>query len=230
MSFDVKITTKRSLWDLLCPYKCRGCGILGDVVCECCKNYMLQQCKQEICPFCGKRTVECEGCESDFEHVFVGGTREGLLEDLISEYKYQSVRAISEVLVELMDKAIDIKTNDIIIVPLPTIGKHVRARGFDHTLLLAKKLAVRRDWQYQTILKRVTNTVQVGTKAKDRLAQASKTYAIRGKVRCDAKYLLLDDVWTTGASMLSAAKVLKVAGAKKVYGAVLATSVKNVCK
>lgn len=222
MSFDVKITTKRSLWDLLCPYNCRGCGVVGEVLCPCCKKYMLQSCNEAICPFCGKRGEECHDCDSKFQKVFVGGLRRDLLAKMISEYKYQAVRPIGDLLAEILDNAIGNGLDKAVIVPLPTIGKHVRERGFDHTMLLAKKLAKRRDWDCRRLLKRVTNTVQVGTKAKDRMAQASKTYALGAKVVADEYYLLIDDVWTTGASMLSAAKVLQDAGVSRIYGAVVA--------
>ena len=40
MSFSVKITTGTSWLDLLCPHFCMGCGRLGRILCDCCKNYI----------------------------------------------------------------------------------------------------------------------------------------------------------------------------------------------
>ena len=45
---------------------------------------------------------------------------------------------------------------------------------------------------------------------------------IQKEADSDVNYLLLDDVWTTGASMLAAEKVMRAAGAKKVMGVVIA--------
>lgn len=235
MRFVVKKTTKCGWWDLLCPYSCRGCGALGAVVCECCKNNLIQP-EMVICPLCKHTHVAekgailtvqdyyCADCGLGLEAVFVGGWKEGLLSDLVKEYKYQSVRAIADVLVDLLDERLpqDLGVN-ITIVPLPTIGKHVRQRGFDHTRSLAKKLAKRRGWECERMLVRAKDSVQVGTKAAVRSEQAKQAYALAHAIDSQRTYLLLDDVWTTGASMLAAAEVMRMAGAKHLMAAVLVT-------
>lgn len=87
---------------------------------------------------------------------------------------------------------------------------------------LAKKLARKRGWKCQRLLLRASDTVQVGTKASERAEQARKAYMVQKEADSDVNYLLLDDVWTTGASMLAAEKVMRAAGAKKVMGVVIA--------
>ncbi len=223
MSFVVKNTTSWTLVDLLCPHTCRGCGLLGTVLCGCCKNNILKK-QIDICPLCKRELDEreeqcCKDCGMGFDGIFVGGWREGLLSEMVAEYKYKAVRALGDVLVEVIDKAIPQKwgeSSEVVIVPLPTIGKHVRQRGMDHTMCLAKKLARRRNWAVERLLVRCTDTVQVGTKAIERKEQAERAYGFEGEIRDESKYLLLDDVWTTGASAMAALKVLKRAGAKKV--------------
>ncbi len=49
MKFVVKNTTRSGLLDLLCPHTCRGCGRLGAVLCECCKND-LPESPLRVCP------------------------------------------------------------------------------------------------------------------------------------------------------------------------------------
>lgn len=167
----------------------------------------------------------CEDCKSGFAGLWAFGWREGVLKKLIEQYKYQSVRAMSDVLAELLDVALPVDLpQDVVVVPLPTIGRHIRERGFDHTMLLAKKLAKRRNWQVQRILMRTADTVQVGAKVAEREEQAKRAYGLNGEINKDTQYLLLDDVWTTGASMLAALSVLKNAGAQTVYGVVLGVS------
>lgn len=243
MGFVVKNTTKCGLIDLLCPHTCRGCGRLGSVLCECCKNDMLQDFRP-FCPLCKNpftkpaenvknnrgisqddpKSQQCSHCDLPLDGLWCFGWREGALEKLVEEYKYQSVRAMGDTLVTLYDAILPRKLTDVTIIPLPTIGRHIRERGFDHTLTLAKKLARLRGYQCKPILSRTNDTVQVGSKISERKTQASKAYCLAGDIDPKQKYLLLDDVWTTGSTMLAAAKILKDAGATKIYGAVLAVS------
>ncbi len=244
MGFVVKNTTRCGLLDLLCPHTCRGCGRLGAVLCECCKNDMLAK-NEWICPVCknafAKSSESCKNnggdslsylghcpeCEVKFENLWVGGWREGVLEKMVEEYKYQSVRAMDVEMVELIDRRIPEdfgEDEEIVVVPLPTIGRHVRERGFDHTLELAKKLAKRRGWKCERVLTREADTVQVGAKVAEREEQAKKAYVVRGGLDANKHYILLDDVWTTGASMRAAEKVMRAAGAVRMSVAVIAVS------
>jgi len=270
VSFIVKNTTKWGLLDLVCPHTCRGCGRLGAVLCECCKNN-IKSTREAICPLC-KRSVAmragkcpgcgvtrggecteghdgrvgrdwmCSDCEVPFCWLGVVGWREGALAKLVKDFKYESVRAAGEVSVDFLDERIPkdfgflvfgvgdagevaMKEGglEVVVVPLPTIGRHVRERGLDHTAILTKKLAKRRRWKYERVLGRATDVVQVGTKAAERKAQAEKTYEVVREVSGEKLYLLVDDVWTTGATMLAAEKTLREAGAKWIAGVVLAT-------
>ncbi len=237
MGFVVKNTTKCGLLDLICPHSCRGCGQLGAVLCERCKKYMLEQ-YQPLCPICKRKFAEsaekvgnipniwagCPDCETPFAGIWAFGMREGALEKLVEEYKYQSVRAMGPVLAECLDYMLPKELREMVVVPLPTIGKHVRERGLDHTWTVAKLLAKKRGWKCEKLVTRAADTVQVGAKVAERKAQATKAYEVREKVDPGARYLLLDDVWTTGSTMLAAEKMLRAAGAKEIYAAVLAVS------
>ena len=120
--FVVKITRLKWWLDLVAPHTCRGCGALGTVLCECCKNNILRE-RVEICPSCKQRLDKaavqcgdkrrevnagaaevravCEECELPFERLRVVGWREGLLKRLVEEYKYQGVRELDAALAEL---------------------------------------------------------------------------------------------------------------------------------
>ncbi len=232
MKFVVKNTTRSGLLDLLCPHTCRGCGRLGAVLCECCKND-LPESPLRVCPLCQQvladtkkngaawRDYRCKDCGLSLDSLFVCGWRDGVLAKLVKDFKYQSVRAVSGVLVEILQQAIPELPQNVVVVPLPTIGRHVRERGLDHTLVLAKKLAKKRGWKCQQMLLRAADTVQVGTKAAVRQEQAKKAYVASMTPDSETTYLLLDDVWTTGASMLAAAETMRLVGAKCVLGVVV---------
>ena len=121
------------------------------------------------------------------------------------------------------------KIRKIVLVPLPTIRKHIRERGFDHTLRLCfelenflqkelERLGVK--VEYENLLVRKNKTVQVGKEKKERMKQAEKAYGIRDGVKIESKtlYILVDDVTTTGASLAAAKKILQ---ADQVWAAVL---------
>lgn len=223
MSFIVKNTTFCSLIDLVCPHSCRGCGAIGKPLCECCKNDIILA-HLDFCPNCQHplKNFFCENC--GLPPIFAVGAREQLLGRLIHDYKYHQVRALSFELADILNQVLPVFDDEVLVVPLPTIRRHIRERGFDHTLLIAKKLARLRGFKVSPILMRAKNYVQVGADHETRKLQAKEAYELTGAVNPNATYLLLDDVWTTGASMKEAIKKLQQAGVLKIAGAVLAVS------
>ncbi|MCL1839672.1 hypothetical protein FWF89_01575 [Candidatus Saccharibacteria bacterium] len=138
--------------------------------------------------------------------------------------KYQSIRALAWPIAEMMDAVLPYLPENTAVVPVPTIARHVRERGLDHTWLIAKKLAKLRKWKCTKLVRRVTNTVQVGASAKCRREQAKSAYMLVGEVDERWNYLVLDDVCTTGASLEAVCMALKKGGAKNVSVIVLAKS------
>ena len=217
---------------------------MGTVLCGCCKNNILRE-RVEICPSCKQRLDKaavrcgderrevnagvaevravCEECELPFERLRVVGWREGLLKRLVEEYKYQGVRELDAVLTELALAVMGEVGEKVVIVPLPTIGRHVRQRGLDHTWRLAREVARRKDWECRGVLRGAKDTGEVGGKQAVRETQAREAYEMTERLEAGRVYLLVDDVWTTGASMRAAAEVMRAAGATRLMGVVLAT-------
>ena len=175
--------------------------------------------------------------EEVLDGVYAAGVREGVLKKLVVEYKYQSRRGFKRTLAEALARAVpdevaeELKREGATIVPLPTIGRHIRERGFDHTGAMAKELAKMTGLAYFPLLKRVNKTTQVGADSATRQRQASEAYAVDERFsgrRCPI--LLVDDIWTTGASMKAAALKLKAAGFEKIYGVVVAVSPGSVAR
>ena len=105
---------------------------------------------------------------------------------------------------------------------MPTVRAHIRERGYDHALRLARYVANSRHLPLEQPLQRVTTTVQRGADRKQRLMQAETAFRVAIPLRDNIPYLLLDDVVTTGATLQFAAKTLKSAGATTIWAAAVA--------
>ena len=201
MKKRVKITTLDWILDIIFPCYCKGCGKIGSLFCSCCIFDNLKKNR----PF-------YTNSDPYFRNIFVCGMRTGLLSEIISEYKFLSRRRYSYSLSEMLYYTISKYSKEkYIIVPLPTISKHIRSRGFDHIMRLARGFSAISGFPVCPVLVRDKTAVQVGSRAKERLRQAKEAYKINPKVTLDLEshYLLLDDVWTTGASMRAARDILE---------------------
>ncbi len=228
MQLNVKNTTLPSLQDLIAPHSCRGCNRTGKILCECCKNNLAAQ-TFTFCPNCKtkNKTGKCKKCK--LPPIFVVGERNSLLGTLIHDFKYNSVRALAKPLAELLDRTLPNLPENTVIVPLPTATHHIRARALDHTYNIAKHLAKLRGLKVEKLLLRTKNTVQVGSDEKTRLKQAASAFELNETLKIDNSktYLLIDDVWTTGASMKAAIKKLRAGRVSKIIVGILAVNSLN---
>lgn len=229
MPNTVKNTTFPNLFDLIAPHSCRGCGILGNALCGRCKKDLIAHSKN-YCPNCKRKnpTGNCHYCKT-LPPTYIVSERSELIGSLIHDLKYNSIRSLAKPLAEILNQTIPKIKGQVIIVPLPTISSHIRKRGLDHTYLIAKNLAKLRGKNYKVkqILIRNQNTVQVGANEKTRHAQAKTAYTLKEKQLTnspEATYLLLDDVWTTGASMTAALNLLRKANVNNIIVSILAVN------
>ncbi len=218
MAFIVNITTNISVLDLVFPFSCRGCGHTGEILCGRCKKNLEKG-------FLDAEKIRRNRGElrlGKIKELYAVGYREGVLRKLAVEYKYSARRAYAGVIAEIMAEVLpDFCGERVAVVPMPTIRRHIRERGFDHTERLAKKLARIKGWEFLPIIKRVNRTTQVGKDEETRERQAAEAYQIFGEISKDKKYVLVDDIWTTGATMRSGAEVLAKMGAEKIVGVVI---------
>jgi len=113
-----------------------------------------------------------------------------------------------------------------LICPIPTAPARIRLRGFDHTLLLTKHLSSLSNVPRAKLLKRRSNTRQVGATRKQRLIQLENEFIVKDIEKVQGKRILLvDDVMTTGASIAATTKALKRAGAKSVSALIYAQKI-----
>ncbi len=215
------------LTDLISPHYCCSCGEIGSILCERCEYDIISE-SCGICLLCGGLAGGpcgniCSRCKGTIDRAWCVGDRVDSLRTLIDQYKFESVQAVAPRLVNLLDATVPIIPEPLTVVTVPTIPKHIRTRGFDHAAMVARAFAKRRGLPYQPIITRQANSVQrTAPNRRARQQQAAAAFAIKDNTHISGRYIILDDVCTTGATLMSVATLLKSAGADEVWVAVVA--------
>lgn len=212
---------------LLAPHTCLVCDAEGGLVCDWCKPDALEA-VPERCYRCKVITADsmvCTACRrvSPLKYVWTRTVYKDIAKELVYGLKFARAKAAAKQIAEFLDESTPVLPAGTIVTYIPTASSRVRQRGYDQTRLIAKHFAARRGLPCSSFLMRLGQTRQVGSDRKHRIDQASKNYsAIKLKQLHGANVLLIDDILTTGATIESAAKILKKAGAKQVSVAIFA--------
>ncbi len=147
----------------------------------------------------------------------------------ITKFKYSFVKDLTNTLVELFISAANnpiLTRHSWTIIPVPLHSSRQNWRGFNQAELLAKGLAA--NWQ-QPIdvisLRRCKNTqAQMSLSGKQRRSNLHQAFSASFSAP-PRSVLLIDDVATTGSTLVECATTLKQAGVKEVWGLTLAQKV-----
>lgn len=209
-----------TLLSIVAPHHCFGCGESGAPLCDNCKYDIVSE-PFLSCVACGVglagTTGLCRACKVPYERAWCVADRRDHLQKLIGAYKFSNARDAHRSLADLLHAYLPELPVHTTIVPVPTVSSHIRQRGYDHTLLIARRLSRLRNLPITTNLHRVTSTKQRGTGRRQRIEQAKTAFACRQTVDSERIYLLIDDVITTGATVKYAAQALRDAGANTVW-------------
>ena len=212
----------RVLPDLLAPHYCASCGDVGALLCEHCKYDIIND-PYDRCVVCGRPVATaanlCTRCHPPYSRAWCVGERAEALKSLMNVYKFDRARAGYWALADLLDATLPLLPPETVVVSVPTIAPHLRRRGYDHAWLVAKQFARLRHLTATQPLVRQTHVSQTGASRAQRIAQAKTAFACRPLN--GGRYLLVDDVYTTGATLQWAAHTLLEAGATEVWVAVL---------
>ncbi len=210
-----------NLLDLVFPKRCVNCGKIGRYFCDTCRLLIRPIADNErICPMCGRLALDGithPRCRSLYSLDGLTGFfhYDGPVKKAIKAIKYRYISKLASEFVSLIP---DIKLPKGILIPIPLHVSRFRYRGFNQAEEFGKLLQIpmRTD-----ILRRTKATPpQAEMKRKERLENMKNVF------RVDAlphqRIVLFDDVFTTGATMRSAANVLKRAGAEFVWAVTMA--------
>ena len=110
--------------------------------------------------------------------------------------------------------------HDVLLMPIPLHKNKLRQRGYNHAAILTKQLAKRLGVSFCDCLIREKETkIQAGLSKKERKENIHDAFRVTKNVILKEKTVfIIDDIVTSGATFVEAARMLKKAGAKAVYG------------
>lgn len=227
------------IFDLLFPKRCVSCGRLGAYICRDCFA-KIEYVDKPVCPICQRQAVGGRthpGCANRLrlDGLVVVCRYYGPVKRAIAKVKYKWVYDIEKVFVDLVAENLwryDLPS-DLVIVPVPLHAKRQKWRGFNQAEILANSLAATFGVAVSGSLIRISEVrPQVGLKRDERRANVSGAFDLRpfDKLGARAKMInvkgkdivLVDDVYTSGATMAECCRVLKRAGAGQVWGLAVA--------
>ncbi len=227
------------------PEKCRECGVLIQRLqssdpavvqnrffcCDCWDK--IEDIGPRYCPVCShpfqsaaalshSPTHVCGDCRRDppyFTKAITPYRYEGALIKAVQLFKYEEQVALAKLLSDLLLGALTGLKIDVV-MGIPLHPKKLRSRSFNQSVLLAKRLALHFSWPlYVDVMSRTRETLpQVGLSKKARQKNIRGVFSVQRPEQISGQcVLLVDDVYTTGATLKEGAKTLRKAGAKEVF-------------
>ncbi len=237
-------TIKTFILDLIFPRFCLGCqkemaSKQSVLVCDACFGKIALNSGVQ-CHICGLRNTKgtCKRCrqKTPLKGLLAASQYENpILKEMIHRFKYQSVESLKKPLAELIiayiaKEFLTDKLANSVLVPIPLTLKRKINRGFNQSELLAKEIGKFLNCPVINLLKRKKFTspqaeISDWQKRKENISGVfclSTSYPHFYRFRKPIKIILVDDVATSGATLEEAARVLKQAGIKEIYGLVVA--------
>ncbi len=221
--------------DLVYPRDCLNCGNLVagekfDYICQECEG-KLYRVEPPWCSTCGfpfygmvESSRNCPHCV-ELDPVFEEGRTLFLYravgKELIHQLKYNRAHYLLGDFKRLILEAGDLPEflNGAILVPIPLHSRKMRERGFNQSVLLAHCIAeVIGNIPVETLLQRVLDTAsQTPLGREKRIKNMERAFALQpgATIAANKKYVVVDDVFTTGATLNSCCKALREAGADR---------------
>jgi ComF family protein len=225
-----------SFWQLLYPPRCGCCGNpvaahFAARVCDSClsqinvlRSPLCLKCGVGLSPDGGSEDRYCRSCLKRppvFDSARSLFDYQGPVRDLLHRLKYTSHSGAASTLGSLIEKTTVPAESRLfeVIVPVPLNRSRLRKRGLNQALVLAKTIFSGEQEKIEpTMLIRVKNTIaQTRLSGRERRKNLRGAFAIKpGATAAGRRICLVDDIFTTGATVEECAKVLRGAGAARV--------------
>jgi len=236
LKLNLRYQLSHLMWsglDLLFPPACGGCGKLGERWCETCQQ-TIKPLNGMVCRICGEpqnnaeMCKECKMAQPPYKILRSWAAFDGPIRTALHKLKYRRDIGLGEALALPLAKyihAFDWRIDTLI--PVPLSRQRLSERGYNQVALIAQPLATICQWKYlPSALQRVKHThSQVGLNIKQRQENVQNAFRANSHFVLNKRILLLDDVTTTGATLISASTALLQAGAANVHAFTVARAV-----
>lgn len=202
-------------------------------LCSDCRS-SIRKTDDEECRLCGARTatdawlcVPCRRGKPSLDAVLSAWSYEPPIDQVIQGLKFRRLEYLAVHIAEALGEELPIGDGHDLVTAVPLHWRRQLQRGFNQSDLIARPLARRLGLPYRRILRRSRPTeAQSGLSRSQRKANVRNAFQLRRRSRGinveGSRVLLIDDVTTTGATLLEASRALKLAGIRTVTAVVAA--------
>lgn len=229
---------KEFVLNILFPKFCVNCSKEGSYLCQDCFS-LIDIFERQYCPFCFQPRVVLDGKTCSFCRrskkltglYSAASYNNFIVKKMINQFKYKPyIKELSKPLSSLIiTHLINLnKTSnlfDFVLVSIPLHKKKLKQRGFNQAEEIAKELSENLKLPaFNDILVKTKQTpAQVELEKEEREKNIKNVFLCqKSELVINKKILLVDDIFTTGSTMEECARVLRDAGAKEVWGIVVA--------
>lgn len=200
------------LLDLLFPPRCAACGRSGQLLCAACRG--------------GLRPYPRDDVPAGLDGATVACIYDRTIQRAIHHLKYLRQRRIAHPLGDLIYVALQLDPQPAdAILAVPLHADRLAERGFNQSDELARHLAAHSGLPVLAGLERSRDTGhQAGLSRLKRGSNVAGAFVWRGSRPPPERVLLVDDVLTTGATLVACAEALRDAGAREVRAVAVARS------
>ena len=216
------------LLELLLPARCVVCRRGGRQLCAACAA-ALPRLRGPGCERCGtptawpvRRCVECTGRRLAFAHARAAVAYDDAVRALVSAWKERGLRKLTSALAELVVETVEPPAVPLTFVP--SDPERRRVRGEHPAEALARELARRWELPVLPLLVRRAGERQRGLPLAARRANVRGAFSAREAPR---RLVLVDDVYTSGATVNEAASALRRGGSRHVHVVTVARAVRG---
>jgi ComF family protein len=232
------IKAKDLILDIFFPPNCLQCGKYLErsdkIICDDCYSSIKLN-NTSFCSVCRARLPNSRKiCHRKTSYLLAAAINydEPVIQNLLHYFKYKGFEKIAPLLGEVLIKYLEdiirnskLEIRNFVVVPIPLHFWRERQRGFNQAKLLAEILARHFNLELKVALKRTKNNKpQVKLKNnEERLKNMAGCFRVENPDEVRGKNIILvDDVFTSGATMNEAVKTLKAAGAKRIVALTVA--------
>lgn len=142
------------------------------------------------------------------------------IQDALHTLKYRRNIGLGEALAfQMADYLRSLHWDVDMLIPIPLGKKRMQDRGYNQVALVAEPLAYEVGWTYSSraLWKARETRSQVGLNISQRKENVDNAYQANPEMVSRKSILIMDDVSTTGSTVISSTKALLAAGARDVY-------------